>query len=364
MLLDEENEDSGPQSRLPSSPTTDTQSSTVSIMAFVQSMSAAALPAADTSTATISAPAATVAPLVPITDMATMVKGMPVDPDTFAPGQSQWHLVGAWGLHAEQVWMDYTGEGIVVAVMDDGFEYTHSDIAANYRTDLDYDSADADNNPAPVYTGDNHGTSVIGTIIGDDNGLFGVGVAFDADAYGVRLDFQGAGTINETLAGFQYVRTTGADVMNNSWGYTSQYADTVKINFGGVDFIDIANSIKDLADNGRGGLGTNIVYSAGNSRSAGDNVNYHSTKNSPYLITVAAIDSDGTYSSFSTPGASLLVSAGGTSVWVADRTGGAGDNGAGDYTNFSGTSASAPIVSGAVAVFLEANPDLGWRDLQ
>lgn len=298
----------------------------------------------------------------PIDDITHYVKGMPSDPDTFLPGQSQWHLIGTWGLHADLVWGEYTGQGSMVAVMDDGFQYTHWDISANYRTDLDRDSGAGDNDAAPVYTSDNHGTSVIGTIIADDNGTGGVGVAFDAQGYGVRIDFQ-TGTIAQTIAGFQHAYSTGFEVMNNSWGYTSPFADTTSINFAGSDFIDIVNVFRDIVEDGRGGLGGNIVFAAGNSRVEGDNVNYHNMQNSPYVITVAAMDPDGTYSSFSTPGAAILVAAGGTSVWVPDRMGSSGYAG-GDYTNFSGTSAAAPIVSGAIAVILEANPELGWRDVQ
>jgi subtilisin family serine protease len=273
----------------------------------------------------------------PAAAASTMAKGIPSDPDTMPAGQSQWHLVGTWGLHADLVWGDYTGSGIMVGVMDDGFQYTHHEISANYRTDLDRDIPNADNDPSPIYVGDNHGTSVIGTIIADDNGSGGVGVAFDAQAYGIRLDFGGGGNgIVDTVNGFQYALTTGLDVMNNSWGYTTQYADTIGINFAGPDFIDINNLLGQLTANGRGGMGSNIVFSAGNSRGAGDNVNYHNMQNSPYTIAVAAIDSDGTYSVFSTPGAALLVSAGGTQVYTTDRTGALGYNGVGDYTNFSG----------------------------
>lgn len=300
----------------------------------------------------------------PETDASTFTKGVPTDPDTMAPGQTQWHLVGTWGLHADLVWADYTGSGSMVGVLDDGFQYNHWDISANYRTDLDRDVPNGDNDPAPYYAGDNHGTSVTGTIIADDNGLGGVGVAFDAQAYGIRLDFGGAGTIGHTITGFQYAGSTTADVLNNSWGYTTQFADTTNINFAGQDFIDIVNEFSSLTSTGRSGNGTNIVFAAGNSRTDGDNVNYHNMQNSEYVITVAAIDSDGTYSYFSTPGAALLVAAGGTSVWVPDRTGANGYNSSGDYTNFSGTSAAAPIVTGAVAVILEANSSLGWRDVQ
>lgn len=288
-----------------------------------------------------------------------MTKGVPSDPSL----SSQWHLVGTWGLHADRVWGDYTGAGVLVAVLDDGFQYTHHELSTNYRTDLDWDTLGNDADAAPVNVTDRHGTSVMGTIIGDDNGAGTVGVAFDAQGFGIRQGFGAESSLNDTLEAFQYARTKNAFVMNNSWGYTDAFADDAGINFAGTDFIDITHAMKDLVDFNRGGLGASIVFSAGNSRASGDNVNYHNLHNSPYAITVGAIDSTGHVMSFSTPGAAILVSAGGGNVLTTDRTGTDGYD-ARDYTQFNGTSASAPIVTGLVALMLEANPNLGWRDVQ
>jgi len=298
----------------------------------------------------------------PPDDSDTLTKGIPTDPDVMAPGQSQWHLVGTWGLHADQVWNDYTGSGVLIGAMDDGFDYNHSEFG-NYRTDLDYDVMDDDADAIHVVAGDRHGTAVLGTMIADDNGSGTVGVAFDAEGLGIRTGFGANTDLTDMLEGFQYAGTVGLDVMNNSWGFTAAFSDDNALNFGVTDIADITNQMADLAANGRGGLGTSIVFSAGNARTSGENVNYHNLQNSPYAIAVAAIDSDGTVSSFSNPGAALLISAGGTTVYTTDRSGAFGYSG-GDYTNFSGTSASAPIISGMIGVLLEANPDLGWRDVQ
>jgi len=107
--------------------------------------------------------------------------------------------------------------------------------------------------------------------------------------------------------------------------------------------------------NGRGGLGIDIVFAAGNNRSAGDNVDYHNYQNDPYVITVAATDNNGHVASFSNPGAALLVSAPGSYDISDDRLGSYGWS-SGDYVGVAGTSYAAPTVSGVIALMLEATP--------
>ena len=121
--------------------------------------------------------------------------------------------------------------------------------------------------------------------------------------------------------------------------------------------------------NGRGGLGNIFVFAAGNDRPL-NNVNYNADANSRYTIAVAAIDYTDNLAFYSTPGASVLVSGYSnnsfdTGITTTDVMGEAGYNPEGDYTNdFGGTSSAAPLVSGVVALMLNANPNLTWRDVQ
>jgi subtilisin-like proprotein convertase family protein len=78
---------------------------------------------------------------------------------------------------------------------------------------------------------------------------------------------------------------------------------------------------------------------------------------------VGATDPSGAITRFSTPGASVLIAAPGTGILTTDRTGTAG-YGSGDFASVAGTSFAAPVVSGVVALMLEANPHLGLRDVQ
>jgi subtilisin-like proprotein convertase family protein len=273
----------------------------------------------------------------------------------------QWYLYNTsnpgMDLNVVNVWDDYTGNGVVVGVIDDGFDYLHRDLNDNYDSTVDYDSNDGDSNPFGLST-ESHGTSVAG-IIGAEagNGIGGVGVAFDATITG----FRATSSINGVTDALW--RSVNFDVVNNSWAFSTNFYD----NFSTSLFSQAGQAIENAVDNGRNGLGTAIVFAAGNRFAEGDNTNYHNFQNSRFVTTVAAVDSNGYVTSYSTPGASILVSAFGSepaSIVTTDRTGTAGYD-SGDYTDsFNGTSAAAPMVSGVIALMLEANPYLGYRDIQ
>lgn len=278
----------------------------------------------------------------------------------------QWHLhntgqsggVAGIDLNVLEVWEKYTGAGITVGVVDDGVDYTHSDLSPNYDHSLDWDTVNNDGNARPESSyGDEHGTAVAGVIAGANNGSGIVGVAYDSTIAGLRIGFGPYGTtqqINDASARFD-----DFDVVNNSWGFTDAYAD----NFDQVWYQTMENNMQTAVETGRDGLGTNIVFAAGNDRAEGDNVNYHNLMNTPYTITVGAITRTGVYSDFSTPGAAVLVSAPGTYIVTSDNVGSSGYV-SGDYVGINGTSFAAPAVAGVVALMLEANGDLGYRDVQ
>ncbi len=296
---------------------------------------------------------------------------LPKDP-LFA---EQWYLynpeVGS-DLNVVDVWKDYTGEGVKIGVFDDGIDYEHPDLASNYNTvgDGDYvtDSSIGKYNALPKSIDDYHGTLVAGIIGAAANGKGVVGVAYNSTLSGLRVIGSSNANLIDALNRYQ-----DFDVVNNSWAATSKNKNKIEVLFQDDFFYNSPYSLFNDAliagvKKGRDGLGTAIVFAAGNSRAEGDNTNYHNFQNSPYVITVAAVNETGTVSSYSTPGAAILVSAFGSpnvgTIVTTDRQTG-GVNSLSNYaSSFNGTSAAAPMVSGTIALMLEANPKLGYRDLQ
>ncbi|MGO1077611.1 S8 family serine peptidase [Inquilinus sp. CA228] len=293
----------------------------------------------------------------------------------------QWHLKGpeANGANVEAVWADYTGKGIKIAIHDDGIQLDHPDLAPNVDRSLSIYAVTGEAVPNYVPSSvDNHGTGVAGVAAAaGNNGLGGRGAAYEATIVAIH-DPTIAGV--PTLAAIVNARNHAAahaDIINGSWGYADGLDNGVlRDNFDDPYFAPARDATINAADNGRGGLGTIIVMAGGNGRADDDNANYHSFDNNRYTITVAAVADDGKTSWYSSPGASILVatpSSGltGTNdrIVTTDRTGDDG-YGAGDYQGvdgvrgFGGTSSAAPLVSGIVALILEANGSLGWRDVQ
>ena len=276
---------------------------------------------------------------------------------------NQWHFdsIGRLGYRAtanregiERVWAEYTGLGVSVGVWDDGTQATHWDLDGNYNAARQVSVGGSLNNGAPITAADGHGTAVAGLIAAENNGLGGVGVAFQANVTAIRI-FGGADDINASYS--RYLQTLDAlgtfDVTNHSYGAFPSF----RVN------ADIAK-FQAASENGRAGLGTVNVKSAGNNNVDG---NGSAIDSSRFTVTVAALAENGNAASYSTYGSHILVSAPAGSVTTDLLGNGAGYNGLlnGDYTNqFGGTSASGPITAGVAALMLDANSGLGWRDVQ
>ena len=316
------------------------------------------------------------------------------------------NLWGAWqrGL---------TGEGVVIGIVDDGVDGSHLDLVAKFINGYSWDYLlAAETNRTQTYRGspvgnyDSHGTSVAG--VAAATGGNGIGITGAAPLAGVAsqrlysgtstslsqqaqvwaIGFQGQ--VNESGQLDPSVPFTGSvapvRVMNHSYGRTGGYIKEL-----GWELLypALAASAEKKVIH---------VISAGNARDQYTNqdANANFQNASPNVIVVAALGSNGKYASYSSFGANVLVTApsssidpqGLYSVSTIDRTGTAGYNnyeilhpkelgppedpdpyfspvGTGnlaDYTStFGGTSASAPLVSGIMALGVQANANLDLR---
>jgi Ca2+-binding RTX toxin-like protein/subtilisin-like proprotein convertase family protein len=275
--------------------------------------------------------------------------------------QWQYGLIGRLGdlsrsstAGIERVWADGTGAGVAVALWDSGIASAHWDLQPIVRLDRRVVVAGVLNDGEALGAADRHGTAVAGLIAAASNGRGGVGVAFGAGLTAVRV-FGGPDDVNTAFGRYliSLESLSTFSVSNHSYGSRPDYRPAPQ-----------EALFEQAARLGRQGLGSLQVKAAGNDNidSNGDRLNA-----SRFTINVAATTASGSITTYSSYGAQLLVAAPAAAV-TSDRLGvGVGYDGLdhGDYTNrFSGTSAATPVVTGVIALMLEANPGLGWRDVQ
>jgi len=279
----------------------------------------------------------------------------------------EWYLDSS-GANINAVAGAYTGKGVVVGLVDEGFDLSNPDLAGRFDLNLSYDPRDASSsNIMPDSSAAAHGTWVA-NVLGATakNGYGTAGVASGATLAGFYARFGTGGSSLSEMADL-LAHQVNVDVSNNSWGYGTEFSD----NFNNASWAPIRDALHLGVADGRDGLGTVFVFAAGNDRQYvagsatldGDNTNYHNLTNSRFVITAAASTQDGHITSFSTPGASVLVTAPGEMILTSGPDNGDGDR-SNDFIYMNGTSFAAPVVSGVVAMMLEANPNLGYRDVQ
>lgn len=289
--------------------------------------------------------------------------------------ERQWHLKNMGGdsvskagsdINVEKAWESTKGEGVIVAVIDTGFDTGHDDINffnKGYTTVTHTYSA-----KAPSYSNENHGTAVAGIIAAKDNKKGSVGVAPKAKIIPIRLiSDRGMVATSQIIEAHQRAVEMGAQIINNSWGsYDSSLEDGELLELSELE----ENLYRNLATNARNGRGVTVIFAAGNSGEG--NFAAHPEARNKYTLAIGAIDSKDRKTRYSVYGTELdVVAPGGQEkgILTTDRRdrkkGGLRGYARGSYTDtFTGTSAAAPVVTGVAALILSVNPNLDAQDIK
>jgi len=306
-----------------------------------------------------------------------------------------------------------SGSGVKAAVVDTGLEIAHEDLAANVVPGS-WDFVNNDNDPTSTATTGDHGTSVAGLIAAvRNNGKGGMGVAPGAglNGYNFLVSTQTTPILVASLGG-----SSSNPTSNDVWVFNQSYGFS-NLNDFPVNATEEAQYLSGVTTL-RGGKGALYVKAAGNgfrsivqspdtcapARALGtscQNASMDPYNTLPFNVVVGAVNAGGVKSSYSTAGSAIWVSAPGgeyglnasvapglipeayqPAMVTTDQSGcaagysrtgvntsvfddGAPPNTSCNYANtMNGTSSATPVTVGAIALVLEANPALGWRDVK
>ncbi|MGI9861713.1 S8 family peptidase [Moorella naiadis] len=238
-----------------------------------------------------------------------------------------------WGVErigAPKAWQAATGEKVKVAVLDTGLDAGHPDLATNVRGRKNIKFPGW-----PAGDGSGHGTHVAGTIAALNNDFGVVGVAPQAEIYGVKIfNRMGNGYISDIVAGLDWALQNKMQVVNMSFG-TTRPSKALEEAVGKC----VQAGMVLVAAAGNEGQDNSVMYPA----------------RYPGVIAVSAIDQQDNLASFSSRGPEVTVAAPGVDI-LSTYPGG-------KYRTMSGTSMACPHATGVAALILAQDGRLSGRQV-
>lgn len=280
--------------------------------------------------------------------------------------EEQWHLHGTYPSCVDAFSSNFTGQGVTIAFVDDGLEHTHPEFQGKYdhRHSYNFNGGPyGTGDPMPTRGTDGHGTSAAGVAAANQhNGRCGRGVAPGARVSGIRLIAAPTTDLVEGQALTKFFNSN--HIYSNSWGPP----DTGR----GMDAPGLVTRTalaRFTAEGlGREGKGSIYVWASGNGHDYGDTCAYDGYASNPYAIAIGAVNRNGQRSYYSEGCSALMAvapsSGAGVGIITADLSGPAGYSAGECNPSFGGTSSAAPLAAGIIALMLEKNPDLTWRDVK
>ena len=252
-------------------------------------------------------------------------------------------------------WMYQTGSSAVkVAILDEGVDLNHPDLLPNLEPGYD---ATGQGSAGGHSSNDAHGTACAGIVAAaGNNGIGTAGVAYNCHIVPIRLAY--SNNRGDWVSSNAWIgnainwawQNAGADVLSNSWG-------------GGGSSFTINTAINNAVTNGRDGLGSPVLFAAGNDNGA---VNYPANQNN--TIAVAAMSMCNERKSptscdrenwwGSNYGEHVDVAAPGVKIYTTDVSGSSGYSSNSYISGFSGTSSATPNAAGVMALLLSSNGNL------
>ncbi|MFK8103964.1 MAG: S8 family serine peptidase, partial [Saprospiraceae bacterium] len=250
-------------------------------------------------------------------------------------------------------WTASTGTNIKVAILDEGVDLDHPDLAGNMLAGYDATGQSSGGN---MQGDDAHGTACAGIVASVGNNNLGTaGVAYSSKIVPVRIAYSSGPNWVTSNAWIGNAlnwswQTGGADVLSNSWG-------------GGGSSSTINNAIDGAINSGRGGLGAPVLFAAGNDNGA----NSYPATYAPTISVIAmsmcnqrknpsSCDNETWWGSNYGSGADIA--APGVKIYATDIAGSAGYSNGDFTTSFNGTSSACPNAAGVMALILAADPNL------